>query len=231
MATESLITDPALVSVLQSAAQARQQSLAILDLLEEYHARNAQEESLEDQLALSKQQKILNAHLAQLRGLNRNAIMGVRSTKQATAEARQEIDSLHLQLQNLYYEQRHLRGEITGCENYEHKYTQLPMIPTEDFLAQHPEHTSSSDHDLTIARIQDELAARQALDEQRKLLQAKKDGLVKETNAKKEELAKLDADIEKWIGGQESVRKTFEAREAKIAEAKEKEAAEREREG
>lgn len=119
MATESLITDPALVSVLQSAAQARQQSLAILDLLEEYHARDAQEESLEDQLALSKQQKILNAHLAQLRGLNRNAIMGVRSTKQATAEARQEIDSLHLQLQNLYYEQRHLRGEITGCENYE----------------------------------------------------------------------------------------------------------------
>ena len=31
----------------------------------------------------------------------------------------QEIDALHLQLQNLYYEQRHLRGEIAGCEDYE----------------------------------------------------------------------------------------------------------------
>lgn len=104
------------------------------------------------------------------------------------------------------------------------------MIPPQVFIAQHPEHASSSDHDLTIARIQDEHAARQALDEQRKVLQARKDALVKETNAKKEELAKLDADIERWIGGQESVRKTFEARDAKLAEAKEKEAAEMEKE-
>jgi hypothetical protein len=51
--------------------------------------------------------------------LNRKAILGVRSTKQETGEARQEIDALHLQLQNLYYEQRHLRGEIAGCEDYE----------------------------------------------------------------------------------------------------------------
>nr|GFD57658.1 hypothetical protein [Tanacetum cinerariifolium] len=41
-----------------------------------------------------------------------------RRTKQETSEARQEIDELHLQLQNLYYEQRHLRGEIRGCEEY-----------------------------------------------------------------------------------------------------------------
>lgn len=46
--------------------------------------------------------------------------MGVRQTKQETTEARQEIDSLHLQLQNLYYEQRHLRGEIAGCEEFEY---------------------------------------------------------------------------------------------------------------
>ena len=123
MAQEDLITDPALLSVLQSAAQARQQSLAILDLLEEYHAHDqssspSDEATLDQQLALSKQQKILNAHLAQLRGLNRKAILSTRTTKQETAEARQEIDSLHLQLQNLYYEQRHLRGEIAGCEEY-----------------------------------------------------------------------------------------------------------------
>ena len=122
MAYENLVTDPALLSVLQAAANARQQSLAILDLLEQYHSREStptEESILDDQIALSKQQKVLNTHLAQLRGLNRKAILGVRSTKQETAEARQEIDSLHLQLQNLYYEQRHLRGEINGCESYE----------------------------------------------------------------------------------------------------------------
>lgn len=123
MTTDDLITDPALLSVLQAAAHARQQSLAILDLLDQYHSREespTDESMLDDQLALSKQQKVLNAHLAQLRGLNRKAILGVRTTKQETAEARQEIDSLHLQLQNLYYEQRHLRGEIAGCEDYEY---------------------------------------------------------------------------------------------------------------
>ena len=73
----------------------------------------------EQQLAASKQQKVLHAHLAQLRGLNKKAILSTRTTKQETSEARQEIDSLHLQLQNLYYEQRHLRGEIAGCEGYE----------------------------------------------------------------------------------------------------------------
>ena len=122
MTTDDLITDQMLLSVMDAAARSRQQSLAILDLLAQYHAREDApmgESELDEQLALSKQQKLLNAHLAQLRGLNRKAVLSVRTTKQETAEARQEIDSLHLQLQNLYYEQRHLRGEITGCEGYE----------------------------------------------------------------------------------------------------------------
>jgi hypothetical protein len=55
-----------------------------------------------------------------LRGQNRDAIFRVRDTKQSTAEARQEIDRLHLQLQNLYYEQKHLTGEIAACEAYEY---------------------------------------------------------------------------------------------------------------
>ncbi|KAK3615849.1 hypothetical protein LTR56_026337 [Elasticomyces elasticus] len=219
MATDGLITDPMLLSVMDAAARARQQSLAITDLLAEYHAREdspPEESSLDEQLALSKQQKLLNAHLAQLRGLNRKAILSVRTTKQETAEARQEIDSLHLQLQNLYYEQRHLRGEIAGCEGYNHRFNELPMIPVEEFLEQHPEYQGSSQHDVTIARIDDERAARQKLEDERQQLLKKKEALVKETTAKKEELGKLDAEIEKWLVGQESVRKIFEAREKSI---------------
>jgi THO complex subunit 5 len=116
-----LVTDPSLQSVLQAAALARTQSLAILDLLDAHHASSPSttSDSTDRQLELSLQQKKLNTHLAHLRGLNRKAVLGVRSTKQETGEARQEIDALHLQLQNLYYEQRHLRGEIAGCEDYE----------------------------------------------------------------------------------------------------------------
>lgn len=117
-ASTPLVTDPSLQSVLHAAALARTQSLAILDLLDAHHASDNTHPTAQ-QLELSLQQKKLNTHLAHLRGLNRKAILGVRSTKQETGEARQEIDALHLQLQNLYYEQRHLRGEIAGCEDYE----------------------------------------------------------------------------------------------------------------
>ena len=122
--TTPLVTDDSLQSVLAAADLARTQSLAILDLLDAHHASSSttttDSDSDAQQLALSTQQKKLTAYLAQLRGLNRKAVLGVRSTKQETGEARQEIDALHLQLQNLYYEQRHLRGEIAGCEDYEY---------------------------------------------------------------------------------------------------------------
>lgn len=116
--THPLVTDPNLQSVLTAATQALTQSLTILSNLPTQETETTKTPE-EHQLALSAQQKTLTTHLAHLRGLNRKAILSVRSTKQETGEARQEIDALHLQLQNLYYEQRHLRGEIAACEDYE----------------------------------------------------------------------------------------------------------------
>lgn len=75
---------------------------------------------------------------------------------------------------------------------------------------------------MTVARIQDEHAARQQLEDQRQVLQKRKEALLKETNAKKEELGKLDAEVEKWISGESNVRKIFEAREKKMKLAEEK---------
>lgn len=86
------------------------------------------------------------------------------------------------------------------------------MISTEEFIAQHPEHADSNEHDLTLARIADEHAARQELEKQRQELGKRKEALVKETNLKKEELGRLDNEVEKWLGGQENVRKVFEKR-------------------
>lgn len=117
MEATTFVDDAFLQSVLQSAAEAREQCMQMLDFLDRNRVESAP--SPEKELELSSQQKILSTRLAKLRGLNRRAVLDTRTTKQQTAEAKSEIDTLHLQLQNLYYEQRHLRGEIAGCEGYE----------------------------------------------------------------------------------------------------------------
>jgi THO complex subunit 5 len=119
-AVNGIVSDPFLRSVLDISSFTRLQAIALLDLAEQNPTSNAESIPKEVQLKLSKEHKKLNSYLAQLRGLHRDAIFRVRQTKQQTAEARQEIDRLHLQLQNLYYEQRHLRGEIAACEAYEY---------------------------------------------------------------------------------------------------------------
>lgn len=101
-----------------------------------------------------------------------------------------------------------------------HRYITLPMIPQEEFIAQHPEHVESSEHDLTVARIEDELVARQALEEQRLVLAKRKEALIKETTAKKDELGRLDVEVEKWVNGQVSARGVFEAHYKKMEEAR-----------
>lgn len=116
MTIEELITDATLRPLLLTSQAALNQTLDILTWLAQNYS---PEPSQEAQLDLSRQQKTLFSLIAQLRGHNRRAAFGIRATKQDTAEARQEVDRLLLQLQNLYYEQRHLMGEIGACEGYE----------------------------------------------------------------------------------------------------------------
>ena len=116
-----IVTDSYLQSVLEASTNTREQCMNLINLAEANAISASQDLPVEVQLEISKLQKVLFSYLGQLRGLNRNALLKVRNTKQLTAEARQEIDKLHLQLQNLYYEERHLRGEISACESYEYE--------------------------------------------------------------------------------------------------------------
>ncbi|KAI5302633.1 hypothetical protein KEM56_000502, partial [Ascosphaera pollenicola] len=143
--------------------------------------------------------KTIFACLARLRGQNRDLVHSVRATKHATADARAEIDRLHLHLQNLYYEQRHLSGEIAACDAYDHKYTALPLIPEDEFLRLFPEHANSSPHDLMVARITHEHAEREALEHQRQQLLKKRQALIAENKKRKDDLASLDKDLERFI--------------------------------
>lgn len=58
------------------------------------------------------------ALVARLKSFNRNANAATRSHKQATAEARQQMDQAQLGLQNLLYEKRHLEREIDKCRQF-----------------------------------------------------------------------------------------------------------------
>ena len=118
MTVDSLITDPTLVPLLQTSQATLAQTQSIIQWLQGNATANAP--TLEAQLDLAQQQKILHAYLTKLRGQHRSAAFNARATKQETADARQEVDRLLLQLQNLYYEQRHLMGEIGACESYEY---------------------------------------------------------------------------------------------------------------
>lgn len=117
MAVDEIVSEPGLVAVLQIADQARDQAYGLLRIIDGSADAPV---TAELQAEVAKQQKYLFTSLAHLRGLHRNACFSARETKARTAEARQEVDRLHLQLQNLYYEQRHLQGEIAACESYEY---------------------------------------------------------------------------------------------------------------
>ncbi|CAD6504049.1 BgTH12-05786 [Blumeria graminis f. sp. triticale] len=208
MAASEIVTDPSLRSALETSRQTQDQALLLLDLVSSHEPTFPL--SNDFQLQVSRQQKFLLTDLALLRGLHRDAHKGARETKAQTAEARQQVDKLHLQLQNLYYEQRHLEGEIISCESYDHKYLQLPLIPVEQFVAEYPEYANMDDTALTIARIDHEHIERMKLEEQRQGLLKKKQSLIADNKKRKEDLANLDKDLEKFIDAAKQIQKTFE---------------------
>ncbi|KAI1409775.1 Fms-interacting protein-domain-containing protein [Hypoxylon sp. FL1857] len=208
MAIDEIVTDPNLSLVLDASRDTRVQALSLVDQIAA--AGPIESASPEAQQETSKQQKLLITNLAQLRGLHRAAYFGARQTKSQTSEARQEVDRLHLQLQNLYYEQRHLQGEISACESYDHTYQKLPLIPLEEFLALKPEHADDDENTLMIARIEHERSEREALEQKRMELLKRKQKLIADNKKRKDDLANLDKELEKFIDAAKPIQKLFD---------------------
>lgn len=112
---ETTVTDPSLRECLAVGERTRLLCHQILSTIE---GNAVTELSEADRIIRSRTNKLLNALMTQLKGLHRTAIMSAREAKETTSEVRREVDRLHLQLQNLYYEQRHLRGEINACREF-----------------------------------------------------------------------------------------------------------------
>ena len=80
-----------------------------------------------------------------------------------------------------------------------HKYLSLPLIPEEEFLQLFPEHASLDAHELMIARIKHEHDEREKLEQARQELLKRKQALIAENKKRKDDLANLDADLERFI--------------------------------
>lgn len=80
-----------------------------------------------------------------------------------------------------------------------HKYQRLPLVPVEAFLEQHPEHANGDEKTLMFARINHELSEREALEQQRQELLKQKASLMADNKKRKDDLASLDKDLEKFI--------------------------------
>ena len=216
-----MIREPYLLTILNTTSTLRDQVLAIL------HIENQSDEiPSDDQVAtFSKLQKGLGAYISQLRGQNRRLAHLVHETKAQTGTSRAEVDRLHLSLQNLYYEQRHLQGEIAACEEYPHTYKQLPLISEHEFLEKYPDWSheqsildtdnsgpapSSREESLMRARIEDEHNARKLLEWEKQDLIKRKLELAKENAKRKEQLVNLDKDLETFIEAAKPIQKTFE---------------------
>ena len=210
------IEDPFLLSVLRTNHALRSQTLALLDIISTSPQREeAQQEPSTapsplspERLEVVKAQKAVSTLLAALRGQNWRLANLARDTKTATSASRAEVDHLHLSLQNLYYEQRHLVGEIAGCEGYPHAYAKLPLISEDEFLTRFPEWgqkrveksgRDSGEEGLMRARIEDERREREELQQRVQALSKKRLELMQENAKRKQELGKLDKDLEAFI--------------------------------
>jgi len=155
------------------------------------------------------------ALLARLKALNRNANAATRVHKQATSDARQEMDQTHLGLQNLLYEKRHLEREIDKCRQFASMYQDITLYPLDEFKRLAPgearmDEVLGNPHQLMLNRLSFELAERQRLDQRRKELLAQKEELLKQSKIKLvtvesvktqiDSLVKAAADIQRKVG-------------------------------
>ncbi|XP_041079505.1 THO complex subunit 5 homolog isoform X2 [Polyodon spathula] len=136
-------------------------------------------------------------HFMTLKKLNRIAHMRLKKGRDQTHEAKQRVDALHLQLQNLLYEVMHLQKEINKCLEFKSKHEEIELVSVEEFRRDappeisRPEISATDPHQLTLCRLDWELEQRKRLAEKYKESLASKEKIMKGIEIKKEYLSSL----------------------------------------
>ncbi|KAA1121918.1 hypothetical protein PGTUg99_035471 [Puccinia graminis f. sp. tritici] len=124
------------------------------------------EESFVDELEADENSILLAAPLfARLKSINRSSSSMVSSFKSQTQLIRNQVDQIHLDLQNLIYERRHLEKEIKKCQEFESEYQNISIHSLEEYFERNPEDKRDGPeeidgHELMIKRLKFELSER-----------------------------------------------------------------------
>ncbi|OLL25238.1 putative THOC5 family protein [Neolecta irregularis DAH-3] len=148
--------------------------------------------------------------LNELRRRDRETFRFLKDTKGEVEQEKIAVDRQSLSLQNLYYEQGYLKGEIKNCCEFPSIYTCIPLIPEEEYLISHPQDCELSPHQLMISRLNHEISERERLDKHRKELAQKRASLIQENKQRKEELERLDKQLQAFIESAGPIEKVFE---------------------
>ncbi|XP_068085628.1 THO complex subunit 5 homolog [Anabrus simplex] len=132
-----------------------------------------------------------------LKKLNRLEKFRTKASRDTLNRVKQQVDSYHLQLQNLLYEILHLKKEVTKCLQFKSKDEEIELVPEEEFFKNAPPHVSREEitrknaHQLKLARLLWELEQRKELAALCHKLQAEKENVAKDIQTKRERLENL----------------------------------------
>jgi THO complex subunit 5 len=200
------LADVSVVQVRDTIAQIKLLTTRILNL----QARLDLSEEESRQLATD-HKKLTNQKII-LRGSNRDMYLQNRAAKNATADSKAQVDNLYLNLQNMKYEQQHLRSEIQDCRNYAYAllsdfqaymgstlYTSLDLLSEEEFLAAHSELAGLEGHELMLKRLEHEAEQRVELEAKRKELVSRRTATQADSKKRKNDLDNLTETLKKFI--------------------------------
>lgn len=73
-----------------------------------------------------------------LKKLNRIDKLRLKKARDTTHDAKQRVDTFHLQLENLLYEVFHLQKEVDKCLEFKSKDEDIELVPVEEFFQEAP---------------------------------------------------------------------------------------------
>ncbi|XP_059480188.1 THO complex subunit 5 homolog [Neocloeon triangulifer] len=136
------------------------------------------QDSAEAKAEISKKRVEVCMMFVSLKRINRYEKYKTKNSREMLSKVRQQVDSYHLQLQNLLYESMHLHKAVTKCLEFKSEDKDIDLVSLEEFYKDAPpsisrkDETEKDSHLQKLARLEWEL-------EQRKQLSVKSEDLVK----------------------------------------------------
>jgi THO complex subunit 5 len=166
-------------------------------------------------------QERLNAgavKILKLKAIHRAMCNSTESLREATGDAKTQLDQSSLQLQSLLYEKHHYEKEIQSCTSFRSAYSeeQLELLPVEDYKKLAASASMAEDstealepHQLMLNILHHELEFREATVKELEALKARRDGLAADVAQKRSSLAGLDAEISKLRTSAQRVQRQY----------------------